>query len=460
MLNCSFGRRIWALSPMANKFIAMVLWLLTAQGLAHAQVKADNNTGSGVRGEIVGQGGSKFPIAVAPLKNLGTGSDPGKLSEGIADAIVYDLELSGWFKVIDRSAYIDPPQTAGITLGSFEFGNWSTIGAEGLVKGGFTVQGDEVTVELRLFDVFQNKERIGKRYTGSLRQYRRIAHKFADEIINQFTGIPGIFNTKIAYVSTSGGRFKEIHIAHLDGSEKFQVTNNRTINLSPSWSQDGKSVLYTSYKDRSPSLYRFELFSGRESKWAAPNGRYLSGKLSPDGQYVAASIEVAGNTNLALLDHNGAMIKRLTNDSGIEVSPSWSPDGKQLVYVSDRSGTPQIYVLELASGKSRRVTYSGSYNTAPEWAPTGDRIAYTGRVGSRFAIFTISAEGGEPRKLTSEAADSEDPTWSPDGRFIAFSSNRSGRHQLYVMQANGDNQRRLTGSGGDDTKPSWSPRLD
>jgi TolB protein len=423
-------------------------------------VQAQTGGQTGVRGEIVGQGGLKFPIAISPLRNLGTAPDQGKLSEGIADAIVYDLDLSGWFKVLDRAAYIEHPQKSGITLGAFDFKDWSAIGAEGVVKGGFTVQGDEVSVELRLFDVFQNKERVGKRYVGRVKDYRRIAHKFADEIINQFTGVPGIFNTRIAYVSTSGGRFKEIHVSHLDGSEKFQVTNNHTINLSPSWTPDGKSILYTSYKDRNSSLYLFELYSGKEIKLAPRNGRYLGGKLSPDGQFIAATMEMGGNSNLYLLDRTGQLVRRLTENRGIEVSPSWSPDSRQLVFVSDRGGSPQLFILDVASGKSRRLTYSGSYNTSPEWSPKGDRIAYTGRVGSRFAVFSIGVDGGEARKLTAESADSEDPTWSPDGRFIAFSSNRAGKYHLYIMQASGENQRRLTGSGGDDTKPSWSPRLE
>ena len=427
-----------------------MLCLVMCPSLAAAQFK----------GEIVGQGGQKFPIAVSPLKNLNSTSDAARLSEGIADTMVHDLDLSGWFNVLDRSAYIENPQNSGITLGTFDFKNWSTIGAEGVVKGGFSVQGDEVTVELRLFDVYQNKERVGKRYVGKVKDYRRIAHKFVDEIINQFTGIPGIFNTRIAYVSTSGGRFKEIYVSHLDGSEKFQVTNNRTINLSPAWTPDGRSILYSSFKDRVQTLFLFELYSGREVKFPPRAGHYIGGKVSPDGQSVAASMEVGGNSNLFLLDRNGNVIRRLTDDPGIEVSPAWSPDGRQLVFVSDRSGSPQLYILDLAGGKTRRLTYSGSYNTSPEWSPRGDKIVYTGRVGNRFAIFTISVDGGDPRKLTSEASDSEDPTWSPDGRFIAFSSNRAGRYQLYMMQASGENQRRLTGSGGDDTKPTWSPRLD
>lgn len=436
----------------------VIFWVLSLLLIQISAAKAAER----VTGEIVGQGGQRFPVAVSPLRNLGANTaDSGRLSTGIADAMVHDLELSGWFRVLDRSAYIENAQKSGITLGTFDFKDWSTIGAEGLVKGGFSVQGDEITVELRLFDVYQNKERIGKRYTGRVRDFRRIAHKFVDEIINQFTGVPGVFNTRIVYVSNSGGRFKEIYVSHLDGSEKFQVTDNHTINLSPSWSPDGRSVIYSSFKDRNQTLYIFELFSGKETKFNPRGpGKYLGGKISPDGQSVVATMESSGNTNLYLLDRSGNVIRRLTEEPGIEVSPSWSPDGRQVVFVSDRSGSPQLYILDLQSGKSRRLTYSGSYNTSPEWSPRGDRITYTGRVGSRFAIFTIPAEGGDPRKLTAESSDSEDPTWSPDGRFIAFSSNRAGKYHLYVMQASGENQRRLTGSGGDDTKPSWSPRLD
>jgi TolB protein len=430
-------------------FLTIYLIMLCA-GAAQAQV----------RGEIIGAGLQKYPIAISPLKNAGAGADPNRISTGVADSIVYDLDLSGWFRVLDRSAYIEDPQRSGDTIGTFDFKDWSTIGAVGLVKGRFAVQGDELTVELRLFDVAQAKELIGKRYVAKTKDFRRIAHKFADEIINQFTGTPGVFNTRIAYVSTGGSRFKEIYVSHLDGTERFQVTNNRTINLFPSWTPDGKGITYISYKDRSPGLYQFELFSGKEVKWSPANGRYIGAQMSPDGQYVAATLEQAGDTSLYLLDGNGKMIRRLTSDPGLEVSPSWSPDGKQIVFVSDRSGSPQLYILDVASGSSRRLTYSGSYNTAPAWSPRGDRIAYTGRVGRRFAVFSIAVEGGEARQLTSDSYDSEDAAWAPDGRFIVFSSNRAGRSHIYVMQAGGENQRRLPGSNGDDTKPSWSPRLD
>jgi TolB protein len=416
--------------------------------------------GTQVKGLIVGPGAERYPIAISPLRNLAPGDDSRKLSEGIADTIVRDLNLSGWFKVLDRSAYLENPQTSGVTLGSFDFKSWSVIGAEGLVKGSFTVQGEDLTVELRLFDVYQGKQVVGKRYTGTAKDYRRIAHRFADEIIFQFTGVQGVFNTRIAYVSTSGGRFKEIYVSHLDGSERIQVTNNRTINLSPSWSPDGRSILYTSYKEGNPSLFLFDLFSGKDVKFSSRTGLNLGAKWSPTGKQIAVTLERQGNTDIYLLDSSGNVVRRLTEYAGIDVSPTWSPDGRSIAFVSDRSGGPQIYIMDVDSGKTRRLTFAGGYNTSPDWSPKGDRIAYTSRVGGRFHIMTTAIQGGEPQDLTPDSGNHEDPSWSPDGRYIAFSSNRKGPYNIYIMQSTGENQQRLTASGGDDRNPAWSPRLE
>src|SRR5581483_9442137 len=405
-------------------------------------------------------GGRIVPIAIAPLRNLSSGDDRSGISAGVADAIANDMKLSGWFRVIDRSAYIEGPQS-GITPDSFDFKNWTTIGAETLVKGGFSVQGDELTVELRLFDVYQGKQLVGKKYTGRARDFRRIAHRFSDEIINQLTGTPGPFNTRLAYVSNGGSALKEVYFSHLDGMDKFPVTSNKSINLSPAWSPDGRMLLYTSYGEGRRSLYLYDLTTGRHTPIGEQNGSSIGGRWSPAGQRIAVSFERGGNTDIYILDRSGRTIRRLTEDRGIDVSPAWSPDGNRLAFVSNRSGNPQIYLLDIATGNARRLTFSGSYNTSPDWSPKGDKIAYTGRVSGRFQIFTISAQGGEPQQLTSGTGDNEDPSWAPDSRFIAFASNRGGgRYHLYMMRENGENQQRLTASGGDDTNPSWSPRLE
>lgn len=425
----------------------MLCWLLA--GAVQAQV----------RGLIVGPGAERYRMAVSPLKNLGIPNDVERLSERIADVIADDLDRSGWFRIIDRSAYIEHPQRTGIRLGEFDYRDWTTIGAEGLVKGGFRIIGEQVTFEFWLHDVFRQQPILGKTYKGSLRDARRMAHRFVDEIILKLTGVRGPFDTRIAYVSTGRDRFKEIYVSHLDGTDKKKVTNNRTINLFPSWTPDGKGLVFLSFKTGKPQVLGFDLRTNQETPISTGNGLSLRGRWSPDGRYLATPLERQGNQDLYLLNRTGHIVERLTRNASIDISPTWSPDGRRVAFVSDRHGSPQIYVVELATGKIRRLTFKGNYNQSPDWSPTGELIAFTGRANGVMNIFTIRADGSEHRMITANRHNDEDPSWSPDGRFIAFTSDRTGSRRIYTMRRDGESQRRLTGSTADDTHPSWSPRL-
>jgi TolB protein len=392
-------------------------------------------------------GSAGLPIALSPLKS--TGSEGGaRLGEEFAEVIARDLDLSGLFKPIDRGAYIEGP--AGLSLEEINFQNWSVLGALALVKGSFSLDGGDLTVEARLFDVAQRKQLGGKRYRGERKDLRRMAHRFADQIMLLLTGELGPFDSKIAFVSNrGGGRAKEIYVTDLTGTEITQVTRDRTLSLGPSWNAEGSVLSFFSYKQGGPFPYRIDLFSGQEGRLYPVVG--YSGRWSPDGSMIAVSLDQQGNSDLFLISPEGRLIQRLTDSPDIEVSPSWSPDGRQLAFCSNRSGNPQIYVMNVNGGSVRRLTFRGDYNTSPAWSPKGDRIAYTTR-GGGFRIMTIEVGGGEPQ----EVAAGEDPSWSPDGRYLVFST----RGRLRIASKEGRSVKQLTEGGGDDTSPAWSARLE
>ena len=412
-----------------------------------------------VRGTIVGPGVRQYPIAVAELKSLSPGAGRADLTSMFADVVARDLELSGLFRVLPRSSYIENSASSGITVGTIQFGDWSVIGALALVKGALHVDGDRLRVEARLFDVFQRRLLVGRNYHGNVGNLRRMAHRFADEIMAQLTGERGPFDSRIAFVSTRAGRFKELYVMSLDGGDVRQLTFNRTINLSPAWGSDG-SLLFTSYQRGNPDLYRMDFLTGAATRLAYGRGLNLGGEVSPDGTRIALATEERGNPDIVLLDRDGAVVARVTDSWAIDVSPSWSPDGRSLSFCSNRAGGPQIYVADLAGGRPRRVTFQGDYNTSPAWSPKGDRIAYVSRVGGRFHIFSVGADGSGAKQLTSGPGDHEDPSWSPDGRYLVFSSTRGGARKLYVMDADGRSTVQLTSGNGDDSSPAWSRWLD
>lgn len=402
----------------------------------------------------------KIPTAVPVFKmlDLKPGQAHAGLSQELPDLLAETLDFTGFFQILDRQSFLEDPQHAGLLQHAITFKNWTDVGAELLIKGGFSFQDDLLKVELRLFDTFSGRLLVGKRYTGHLKDSRRIVRRFANDIVELLTGYEGIFNTQIAFVSTMSGH-KEIYIADFDGYNPQQFTDTDTITLFPAWSFDGKWLAYTDYRRGKPDLY-IRNIKERQGTVTSFAGSSITPAWVPGQFALAASLSHEGNPSLYLLTGKGKIVKKMTNHWSIDVSPSWSSNGKDMAFVSDRSGSPQIYITNTETGQVRRLTYEGNYNTAPAWSPRADLIAYSGMVqGEGINIYVIPAAGGSPLQLTQGAGNNESPTWSPDGTLIAFSSSREGPARIYIMNSNGSNQRRLLVQKGEQTAPCWSPRL-
>lgn len=413
--------------------------------------------------DLAGPAFKKLPMGVQEFRDLGPAPrspEERALRESIKkellDAAITDLRFSGFFTLIDRKAYLEAPGSAGLRAEETNFRDWRSIGAQALLKGGFLVEGDRLTVEVRFFDTASERQVIGKKLTGSVKNPRRIVHYFSDSLYEELTGSKGVFTTKILFVSGSGGN-KEIYMADYDGKNAVKLTRNRSINLSPQWSPDGKKVLYVSYKKGAPSMYLLDLSTGRDEPLSAKPGINISGRFSPDGTKVALTMSGDNSPELVLLDLKTMEYRKLTNNHGIDVSPSWSPDGARLAYVSDSAGNPHIYVLDLASGKSRRLTFTGKYNSSPAWSPDGKSIAFA-RSDKGFNIWIVRPDGEKPTQLTF-SGDNRNPSWAPDSRHIIFSSTVKGVPSLKVIRSDGTEVTRIdTGIGGEKA-PAWSPYL-
>ena len=397
----------------------------------------------------------KIPVAVPVFKAI-TGADGEiELSIKAADLLSSALAFTGYFKTLDRGAFLINPEEFGLVGPSIKFENWTSIGAELLVTGGLTVKDKIIEMEIRIFDTFKQKLLIGKKYKGWINDQRRMIHRFCSEVIYRFTNTRGVFDTKLAFISTGDGS-KEIYFCDFDGYNPKRFTHNKSITLSPSWSSDGKWMAYTSYVKGKPDLYIRHIKEKRGTV-VSKKGLNSSPAWVPGKFALAASLSFSGDPEIYLLTGNGKIIKRLTHSRGIDVSPAWSPDGKKMAFVSKRSGSPQIHIMDLDSGRVKRLTFQGKYNTQPEWSPKGDKIAYSAMENGEINIYVVDTEGNHPVQLTHGTGNNESPSWSPDGSLITFSSTREGPARIYMMNAFGTDQRRLLVMPGQQTNPNWSP---
>lgn len=397
----------------------------------------------------------RLPIAVTDFRYLGEAEDREGYGRKIADVIRGDLDFSGFFDLLDPVSFIEDPKRAGITEDRIDFKDWSSVGAEALVKGGIYLDGKTLIVEARLFDVFQGRMITGKRYTGEIKDLRKIAHKFSNEIVKSFTGEDGIFDTAIAFI-VSGNGSKELYVMDYDGYNMRRLTDRGSLNISPNWSPDGKKIAFSSERGRSWGIYLIDIKSKEEKKITTQRGLNISPSFSPDGEKIAFTYSKDGNSDIYIIEGNS--LRRITNNTAIDISPSWSPDGKSIAFVSDRAGSPQIYIMDSNGENVRRITFEGSYNVSPSWSPRGDKILFASRRNGKFEICLINPDGSGLQQLTNEG-NNENPYWSPDGRYIVFSSKRNGKIGIYTMRANGENQRLITPKDIRATNPAWSPRL-
>jgi TolB protein len=388
----------------------------------------------------------KMPIMVGHF----TSNQPGSLSGSeLASIIRTDLTLCGLFDVIEA------PQPLPLTKnGDPDLNSLSSSGAQALVVGSFHVNGPELSVECRLYDISMQRLDLGKRFTGSLSDHRYIIHMFDDRILEKLTNLPGSFTTRIAFVDDA--KTREIFSMDYDGYNVRQLTATGTINLFPDWAPDGKGLIFTSYINRNPDLWYVSVDGQRVIPVSNRKGLNAAGRYSPDGASIALALSVKAIPKIFIISTNGNIIKQLTNGLGNDISPAWSPDGTYLAYVSDQAGSPQIYTVPVTGGAPRRITLSTSYNTDPRWSPRGDLIAFTAKVDGRFQVCVIKPDGSEFKILTSKGSN-QNPSWSPDGRMITFCSNRDGTKRIFVMDAKGTVQAPVSPIPG--RSPAWSPRL-
>lgn len=432
-----------------NKLIYLIsiAFFLIGSGLCRAEYDYIDITNPFLR---------KIPIAIPLFTKMSPGVTTEQLSIKASDLLAETLAFTGYFKILDRGAFLAGPQTDAV-FSDINPQNWTSIGAELLITGGVLIKDQMVEMELRLYDTFKEQLLVGKKYTGGINDQREMVRLFCSEVIYALTGDRGIFNSKIAFVSTNSGN-KEIYICDFDGYNPKRFTHTESISLTPAWSSDGKWLAYTSYEKGKADLYIKHL-TEKFGAVVAKNGINITPAWIPGKFVLAATLSFSGDQEIYLLTGTGKISKRLTYNWGIDLSPTWSPDSKQMAFVSKRSGTPQIYIKNIDSGVVKRLTFQGNYNTQPAWSPKGDILAYSAMEEGRSNIFVIGVDGEGPVQLTHNEGDNESPSWSPDGNLVVFSSTREGSSKVYVLTAYGTDQRRLLSMKGEQTDPEWSPRI-
>jgi TolB protein len=397
--------------------------------------------------------GKLIPIAAPTL--CGVAADSGSAAE-IPSVVRKDLDISGFFEVQNPASYIESGERCVSPEGT-AFTDWSVLGTEGLIKGRVQVIDNRIVAQLYLLDVQKQQIVLAREYAGDLNQSRMIAHKFANEVMKHYTGEAGVFGSQIAF-SSRIGRFKELFVMEMDGSNMRQLTSEKGLAMSSAWDPSGTRLVYTSYRNRTPDLFILDVATKASRQLTKTSELEIGSHFLNDSQVLTSRTE-GSDSDIILLSGDGKVLRRLTPaNRAIDVSPVPSPDGSQIAFCSNRGGGPQIYMMGASGESPRRVSFvTSNYCTSPAWSPKGDKIAFVCRADGDFQMFLSDPDGSNAVQLTSSGS-SEDPEFSPDGRYLVFSTTYfGGGYSIAIMRTDGTSIKQVTKGRGGDFEPAWGP---
>ena len=236
-------------------------------------------------------------------------------------------------------------------------------------------------------------------------------------------------------------------------SEPRAVTSESLSTSSPSWSPDGKEIIYAAGSWSRRQLWRVaETGIPGPQRLALSDGHAYEPAVSRRWQLAYSERSTLVNvwrTELTPLAGASGAPTRFSPSTLSDSSPLFSPDGKRVVFVSDRGGAREIWTCN-ADGSdtvqltSMRAPISGS----PSWSPDGSHIVFDSNLDGQFDLYMIAASGGALTRLTNNPADDAHGRWSPDGRWVYFMSSRTGQRQVWKIPANGGEAVQVTKNGG------------
>ena len=411
---------------------------------------------------VTGGVSAPMPIAIPAMPTAAVVETPAgsteTLGRQLADIVANDLRNSGLFTPLG-AAQLRAIAFPEVTAPGFDY--WGGTGAQALVQGFVRANADgTLTVGCYLYDVSARVELTRQGYVVPPSDWRRAGHKCADMVYARLTGEGGYFDSRVVYVSETGPkgkRIKRLAIMDQDGANHRILINSTSIILTPRFAPNQQSIVYMSYVNDRPTIYVYDLGSGRQRRVVTTDNLAFAPRFSPDGRYILFSMAAGGNTDIYRVSAAGGTPQRLTSSPGIDTGGSYSPDGSRIVFESDRSGGQQLYVMNADGSNQQRISFGGGRYATPVWSPRGDLIAFTRLAGS-FRIGTMSPSGGGEKLLTNSWQD-EGPSWSPNGRVITFyraGRGAAGKADLWSVDLTGVNERRIP-TPLDGSDPAWGP---
>ncbi len=274
----------------------------------------------------------------------------------------------------------------------------------------------------------------------------------------------------ILYASTKKNvRNWDLFTIKADGSGRQQLTNTPEPEQHPSWSPDGKQILFTRGDVMTNiDVYVMDADRSNVTRLTEHPERDQRGVFSPDGATIAFVSQRDGDVAIWLMAADGSNPRKLVQGR----EPSFSPDGRRIAFTSSAfDDNDEIYLIDLdGSNRTRLTDNRRKLDWFASFSPKGDRLVYNSEAFGGQELMLMRADGqGQTRISIAEKTYEQEPVWSPDGKGIAYAGKMGDdEYDIYLVGTAGFDLDELDAppllpvnltdnDDRDDMSPSWRP---
>ncbi len=254
-----------------------------------------------------------------------------------------------------------------------------------------------------------------------------------------------------------------------------QLTTSDADEGSPSFSPDGKKIVYQKKDGDNWDIYEVDLETKIETPLIITPADEELPVYSPDGLSVAftttandrrpidSNYKVREVATVALRDK---FTRNLTQSFADDWHPNYSHNGEFITFVSDRNDLRKvsfvakqsdIYIMESDGDFQQQLTETQANEGGAVFSPDSKQIFFHSDRNGNYDIFVMRNNGSKVLTLVDQPGNDVNPYPSPDGKYLTFVSDRSGNFEIYRCKVNGENQEQVTFNSGIDANPAFSP---
>lgn len=218
---------------------------------------------------------------------------------------------------------------------------------------------------------------------------------------------------QIAYVSFENHR-AQIVISNVATGERKLVSAYAGINGAPAWSPDDQQMaLALSRGYGNPKIYMMNLANKQLRQVTDGSGIDTEPSFTADGKSLLFTSDRGGHPQIYQVSLANNQVQRVTFNGVYNARPSLSADGQQIVMIhQDDGGGFNIGVQDLQSGAFNVLTNSGN-DSSPSFSPNGAMVLYASKLGSEGVLGLVSTDDRVKLRLPANDGDVQDPAWSP-----------------------------------------------